>query len=139
MLDKNTIKLLRIPFSILLMPVFMLAWSQVEMPYSWLDVFIPFVILHLLIYPASNGYNSYVDRDEGSIGGLEKPPMPTENLFYVTLMLDIIALLFIALCFGLTGVQCATNSIEKIPSSRIFSGRYSARWFYVLYVLFKHN
>ncbi len=93
MLDKNTIKLLRIPFSILLMPVFLLALSQVATPYSWLDVFIPFVILHLLIYPASNGYNSYVDRDEGSIGGLEKPPMPTENLFYVTLIMDIIALL----------------------------------------------
>ncbi len=93
MLDKNTIKLLRIPFSILLMPVFLLALSQVETAYSWLDAFIPFVILHLLIYPASNGYNSYVDRDEGSIGGLEKPPMPTENLFYVTLILDIVALL----------------------------------------------
>jgi 1,4-dihydroxy-2-naphthoate octaprenyltransferase len=92
MLDKNTIKLLRIPFSILLMPVFMLALSQIETPYSWLDVLIPFLILHLLIYPASNGYNSYMDRDEGSIGGIEKPPMPTIKLFYVTLIMDGIAL-----------------------------------------------
>jgi 1,4-dihydroxy-2-naphthoate octaprenyltransferase len=27
--------------------------------------------LALLIYPASNAYNSYFDKDEGSIGGFE--------------------------------------------------------------------
>jgi hypothetical protein len=28
-----------------------------------------FVILHLLLYPASNGFNSYHDRDTGPVGG----------------------------------------------------------------------
>jgi hypothetical protein len=93
MLDKNTIKLLRLPFSLLLMPIFLLALSQIHTPYTWLDVLIPFLIIHLLVYPASNGYNSYMDRDEGSIGGLEKPPMPTIKLFYVTLLMDFMAVL----------------------------------------------
>lgn len=120
MLDKNTIKLLRIPFSMLLMPIFLLALSQVETPYSWLDVLMPFVILHLLIYPASNGYNSYVDRDEGSIGGLEKPPMPTENLFYVTLILDIIALLS---AFFLVSAAFFSCLLLYVLASRAYSAR----------------
>ncbi|MDI1233508.1 MAG: UbiA family prenyltransferase [bacterium] len=87
---KNTIKLLRIPFSLLLMPVFLLAIGQASQLNLKTTIW-SFFIIHFLVYPASNGYNSYIDRDEGSIGGLEKPPMPTEHLFYVTLMLDILA------------------------------------------------
>jgi 1,4-dihydroxy-2-naphthoate octaprenyltransferase len=54
---------------------------------------IAFLILHLLIYPSSNGYNSYQDKDETSIGGLKNPPKVSENLFYATLLLDIIGVL----------------------------------------------
>ncbi len=46
-----------------------------------------------MVYPASNGYNSYVDKDETPIGGLEKPPMPTKTLFYTTLVMDGLLLL----------------------------------------------
>ena len=41
-----------------------------------------FVILHILVYPASNGYNSYMDRDEGSIGGLKNPLITRPAAFY---------------------------------------------------------
>ncbi len=120
MLDKNTLKLLRLPFSLLLMPIFLLALSQINTPFSTLDVLIPFLIIHLLVYPASNGYNSYVDRDEGSIGGLEKPPMPTIKLFYVTLIMDftaiICAILFVNTAFAL----CL---IAYILASRAYSSR----------------
>lgn len=51
-----------------------------------------FVILHLLVYPASNGYNSFMDKDTGSIGGLEKPPPPSRQLFYTTIVLDMAAI-----------------------------------------------
>lgn len=44
-------------------------------------------------FSSSNGYNSYQDRDESSIGGLKHPPKVSENLFYVTLMFDIAAVL----------------------------------------------
>src|SRR6185436_12485637 len=48
---------------------------------------------HLLVYPASNGYNSYMDRDTGSIGGIKTPMQPTRQLFYVTVLLDTAAIL----------------------------------------------
>jgi 1,4-dihydroxy-2-naphthoate octaprenyltransferase len=88
---KNTITLLRIPFSYFLMPVFFFALSQVT-EINWLKAVLCFFVLHLFIYPASNGYNSYMDADETSIGGLEKPPLPTKQLFYVSILFDIIGL-----------------------------------------------
>lgn len=101
LLGRDTIKLMRIPFSYFLMPVFVFALSQA----SDLNVgraLLCFIILHLFIYPASNGYNSYMDNDEGSIGGLKRPPKPTKSLFYLSLIFDLAGLalsLFINLQF----------------------------------------
>jgi 1,4-dihydroxy-2-naphthoate octaprenyltransferase len=50
-----------------------------------------FVIIHLLLYPASNGYNSYFDKDEKSIGGLKNPPPVNKSLYYVSLFFDFAA------------------------------------------------
>lgn len=66
----NPIKLLRIPFSFFLMPLFLFAYSLAETVVHYKALF-SFLIIHFLVYPASNGYNSFVDRDEESIGGLE--------------------------------------------------------------------
>ena len=98
---RNTLKLLRIPFSFFLMPVFWLALSQAE-NIHWVNAMVCFVVLHLCIYPASNGYNSYMDQDETSIGGLEHPPKPTKQLFYAALLLDVLGLTlayFVSLSF----------------------------------------
>lgn len=92
LLLSNTIKLLRIPFSFYLMPVFMFAMSQ-SMAINLQAALICFFVLHLFIYPASNGYNSYMDQDETSIGGLEHPPKPTKQLFYASLAFDVMGLL----------------------------------------------
>jgi 1,4-dihydroxy-2-naphthoate polyprenyltransferase len=73
------------------MPVFLFAVSQATV-INWRSTSIAFLIMHLLIFPSSNGYNSYQDRDETSIGGLKHPPKVTENLFYATLMLDLLGL-----------------------------------------------
>ena len=51
-----------------------------------------FIILHIFLYPASNGYNSYFDKDEKSIGGLKNPPPVNKGLFYLSLLFDGIAL-----------------------------------------------
>ncbi|MGB3618624.1 MAG: hypothetical protein WBA12_10935, partial [Catalinimonas sp.] len=56
----DTFKLLRVPFSVHLMPIFLFALSQTPAPH-WPSAALAFVILHLLVYPASNGYNSYQD------------------------------------------------------------------------------
>jgi 1,4-dihydroxy-2-naphthoate octaprenyltransferase len=90
-IDTNTVKLLRIPFSYFLMPVFFFALSQVN-EIDWVKAVICFFVLHLFIYPASNGYNSYMDQDESSIGGLENPPKPTKKLFYTSIFFDAIGL-----------------------------------------------
>lgn len=91
MLDQSTIKHLRFPFSFFLLPVFMFALSQAEI-IIWSDALLAFIILHLLVFPSSNGYNSYQDKDETSIGGLKDPPVVTRNLFYTTIVFDLLAL-----------------------------------------------
>ena len=92
MLSASTIRLLRIPFSFFLLPVYFFALSQVP-EINWIYAVLVFFILHLLVYPASNGYNSYMDRDTESIGGLEKPPPPSRELFITTIFLDSLAIL----------------------------------------------
>jgi 4-hydroxybenzoate polyprenyltransferase len=101
--DKSTVKHLRLKFSFFLMPVFLFALSQATV-INWHTTLIAFVILHLFIFPSSNGYNSYQDRDETSIGGLKYPPKVTKNLFYATLFLDItgiLSALFVSIYFSL--------------------------------------
>jgi len=75
------------------MPVFLFALSQSD-TVNWQTTIIAFVIMHLLIFPSSNGYNSYQDRDETSIGGLKYPPKVTRNLYYATILMDIAGVLW---------------------------------------------
>ena len=91
MLSASTIKLLRLPFSVFLSPLYFFALSQVPQIH-WNKAILVFCILHFLVYPASNGYNSYMDRDTQSIGGLEKPPPPSRQLYLTTIVLDITAI-----------------------------------------------
>jgi 4-hydroxybenzoate polyprenyltransferase len=90
---KKALPLLRIPFSVYLMPVFWFGLSALRGPMNgWRAVGV-FVVLHLLAYPASNGYNSYYDRDEGSIGGLKAPPKVSEELIHLVWLFDALAVL----------------------------------------------
>ncbi len=91
MLSRSTFQLLRFHFSFFLMPVYWFALSQVVYK-NWPRAILIFFILHLLVYPASNGYNSYMDRDETSIGGLKNPLQPTKQLFYISIAMDIVAI-----------------------------------------------
>lgn len=90
-ISRSTLLHLRIPFSFFLLPIFLFSLG-VKLPENWLRALLVFFILHFLIYPASNGYNSYFDKDEGSIGGLEKPPQVSKELYYVALLLDALAI-----------------------------------------------
>ncbi len=91
MLQRSTIQLLRFPFSYFLMPVFWFALSFAEDIHVFRTV-AAFLILHYLVYPSSNGYNSYMDRDESSIGGIKDPMQPTKELYIVTIVMDALAL-----------------------------------------------
>ena len=90
-MQSSTVKLLRFPFSFFLMPVYWFALSQV-VHIDWQGAIITFFILHFLLYPASNGYNSFMDRDETPVGGLKNPPLPTRQLFQVTVIMDAAAI-----------------------------------------------
>ena len=90
-IQKSTLQLLRLPFSFFLMPVYWFALGQV-VEKDWGRALLIFFILHVLVYPASNGYNSYMDRDTTPIGGVEHPLQPTRQLFRLTLAMDILAL-----------------------------------------------
>jgi 1,4-dihydroxy-2-naphthoate octaprenyltransferase len=92
MLSDSTIRLLRIPFSFFLSPIYFFALAQVPHIQPWKAALV-FFILHFLIYPASNGYNSYMDRDTASIGGIEHPPPPSRQLFVTTIILDMAGIL----------------------------------------------
>ena len=103
MLHRSTIQLLRFHFSLFLLPVYLFALSQAPV-IEIKKAALVFCILHLLVYPSSNGYNSYMDKDETPIGGLASPMQPTRQLFYVTIVMDVVAVilsLLISMLFAL--------------------------------------
>ncbi len=114
----STIQLLRIKFSFFLMPVFWFALSQVD-SINTINAIAIFLILHLLVYPASNGYNSYMDRDTSSIGGVKNPMQPTKELFYVTIVMDFVAIVLSLIISNYVGI-CV---IGFIAASRAYSYR----------------
>jgi 1,4-dihydroxy-2-naphthoate octaprenyltransferase len=91
MLSRSTILHLRIPFSFFLMPVYLFALC-ISPNIDGKSILWSFFIIHLLLYPASNGYNSYFDKDEKSIGGLKNPPPVKKELYYVSVLFDMAAI-----------------------------------------------
>jgi 1,4-dihydroxy-2-naphthoate octaprenyltransferase len=90
--SRSSILHLRFGFSLFLMPVYLFAFSQVITINVW-NALWAFFIWHFLAFPASNGYNSYFDQDKASIGLLEKPPAVDISLYYLSLLLEILAFL----------------------------------------------
>lgn len=90
-------------FSLFLLPVFLFALGQAHVV-NRIDALLVFISWHLLAYPASNGYNSYFDRDEGSIALLKHPPKTDITLYYFSLFLEVSAIflaLFVSVFFAL--------------------------------------
>ena len=117
-MKKSTIQLLRFHFSFFLMPVYWFALTQL-VNINWLNAALIFFILHVLVYPSSNGYNSYMDRDTSPIGGLKNPLQPVKQLFYVSIIMDVLAL--ILSCF--ISVWFALGILLYITGSRLYSYR----------------
>ncbi len=83
---------LRIPFSYFLLPVFLFSLA-VSPNISSKPILWTFIIVHFFLYPASNGFNSYFDKDEQSIGGLKYPPPVNKGLYYLSLLFDLISII----------------------------------------------
>ena len=93
--SKSAILHMRFAFSFFLLPVFLFACSQVPQVIL-VNAILTFVIWHLLVYPASNGYNSYFDKDEKSIALIEKPPMVDKSLYHFSIFLDVAGIILAA-------------------------------------------
>lgn len=91
MFSKSSWLHLRIPFSYFLLPIYLFSLS-LSPNFNGQRMFWVFFILHFLLYPATNGYNSYFDKDTGSIGGLQNPPQTTKGLYFLSLLLDVLAI-----------------------------------------------
>jgi 1,4-dihydroxy-2-naphthoate octaprenyltransferase len=83
---------LRFVFSVFLLPVYLFAFSQAGTVKTSTAVLV-FFIWHFLAFPASNGYNSYFDKDEDSIALLAKPPEVDISLYYFSILLEAVAFL----------------------------------------------
>lgn len=106
------IVLLRIPFSFYLLPVFLFGISYSE-SIDYIKTLHVFILLHLLIYPASNGFNSYSDKDKTSIGGLKNPPPPDVWLLIASLVMNIGA---IAYSYWIHPILCILASTYILAS-----------------------
>jgi 1,4-dihydroxy-2-naphthoate octaprenyltransferase len=95
---KDILLHLRIPFSMFLLPIYFLAIGQQTHPFVIDNVWL-FIILHIFIYPASNAFNSYCDKDEGSIGGLKTPPKVDDKLLIVANIFDALGILMTYILF----------------------------------------
>jgi len=87
----STLLHLRFPFSYFLLPVYLFALG-ISPNFYGSQLIWSFAIIHFMLYPASNGFNSYFDKDEKSIGGLKNPPPVNTSLYYLSLLLDVAAI-----------------------------------------------
>jgi 1,4-dihydroxy-2-naphthoate octaprenyltransferase len=70
---------LRLPFQLLLAPVFLWGWLLGGAGLT-LQFVLAFAVLHVFLYGGVTAFNSYYDRDQGPVGGLERPPPVVDAL-----------------------------------------------------------
>jgi 4-hydroxybenzoate polyprenyltransferase len=151
MINKSTLLHLRIPFSFFLLPVFLFAFGNSATVNSY-NTILSFFIVHFLLYPASNGYNSYFDKDEKSIGLLKNPPPVGKQLYRVAIGFDLLALILglsISICFScmlfLYGIASKAYSHPVIRlkkyalTSWIVAGFFQGFFTYLIFILAIQN
>jgi len=115
---RNTVKLLRLPFSLFLLPISLFSFYFIRPEFN-IRLILVMVIWHFLVFPASNAYNSYHDKDEGPIGALKAPPKPTDQLLKVANAMDSVAILLSLLI----NTAFTLFVIAFIAVSRLYSNR----------------
>jgi len=132
---KTALQHLRLRFSLLLMPVFLLGLMGIDLcqcngclincgdiyfSLFTFKVLIGFIVYHFLLYPASNAYNSYQDQDDGSIGDIEKPSKADINTLHISILFDVIGL---AISF-LLNWQFGFFALVYVLASKLYSWRF---------------
>ena len=80
-------KHLRVPFQLTLAPIFLWGYFVSGTPPAW-RLIPTFIAFHLFLYTGITAFNSYYDRDEGPIGGLEHPPSIHESLLPLSILIQ---------------------------------------------------
>lgn len=78
---------LRLHYQILLAPIFLWGYYLADGTpdgHFWLA----FLAFHVFLYGGTTAYNSYYDRDEGPVGGLQSPPPVTRALLPFSLIMQ---------------------------------------------------
>lgn len=119
MFKKATWLHLRLPFSYFLLPIYLFAIA-ISPNLSEAGLGGLFIILHIFIYPASNAFNSFYDKDEGSIGGLKNPPKVDKNVLYIAQIFDTVGL-FLTLWLFPQNWTLALMILTYILVSRAYS------------------
>lgn len=88
---RSTLVHLRLPFSFFLLPIFLFG-LQSSPGYDPVRAWAAWFIVHFLLYPASQAFNTWYDRDEGPIGGIEAPPPVHASLVWTAWALDLATL-----------------------------------------------
>jgi len=126
---------LRFPFSLFLMPVYVFALSQAPVINTY-NSLTAFIIWHFFVYPASNGYNSYFDKDEGSIALLKQPPKVDKSLYNISLLLELIGVIMaLSVGWGFTLAVIIYGILSKLyshPSVRL--KKYPLISFFVIFL-----
>jgi len=107
-----------LPFSVFLLPISLFSFYYIQ-PVLNFQLVLVIIIWHLLVFPSSNVYNSYHDRDEGPIGALKAPPKPTELALHVANVMDSLAIvlsLLVNIIF--TGFVIAFIAVSRLYSNR---------------------
>jgi 1,4-dihydroxy-2-naphthoate polyprenyltransferase len=116
---KAIVQHLRFPFSLLLMPVFLFTLVVHQgLVFEW-RTWLCFFILHFLVYPSSNAFNSLQDKDEGSIGLIENPMQVPMSMGIISIGFDCLAIGLAAMINAKTALMIAVY----ILASRLYSWR----------------
>jgi len=86
---------LRLPFSVFLLPIALFSLVACKASGIAIDVghaILALIVWHLFVYPASNGFNSFYDRDDGPVGGIKHPPKVSQTLLWTATAFDIAGL-----------------------------------------------
>lgn len=117
-INSETLLLLRFPFSFFLLPISLFSFYYIR-PEVDLKFGLVIFIWHILVFPSSNAYNSFHDRDEGPIGGLKSPPKPTKAILTIANVFDMSAI-FLA---SLIDLYYSGFVLVYILASRLYSNR----------------
>lgn len=83
---------LRLPFNLLLSPIFL--WGVLLAKgklWNW-DFWLAYLSLHIFLYGGTTAFNSFYDKDEGPIGGMLEPPPVDKGLLWFSLSVQALGL-----------------------------------------------